>query len=156
MGDLSNNFSRWEFSCRCGCGFDRIKPELVKQVQRFRDLLRFAAEEEVPLRVTSGCRCPAHNAAIGGAKNSFHTQGMAVDFIFDYDHVISAGRMISRANEIGLMKVAGIGVYPDRDFVHLDIRPGNLTTWINENGFYRYGVDFYELHHTKHGNTFRG
>lgn len=32
-----------------------------------------------PLSVTSGYRCPALNAAVGGAKNSHHLRGMAAD-----------------------------------------------------------------------------
>jgi zinc D-Ala-D-Ala carboxypeptidase len=33
-----------------------------------------------PIRVTSWFRCPAVNAAIGGARNSAHMSGLAVDF----------------------------------------------------------------------------
>ena len=32
-----------------------------------------------PLTVTSGYRCPALNAAVGGARNSHHKRGMAAD-----------------------------------------------------------------------------
>ena len=34
-----------------------------------------------PITVTSGYRCPALNAAIGGAKDSQHMRGEAADFI---------------------------------------------------------------------------
>ena len=33
-----------------------------------------------PLRVNSGYRCPKLNSAIGGAKDSAHTRGLAADF----------------------------------------------------------------------------
>lgn len=35
----------------------------------------------VPLRVTSGFRTAAHNAAIGGASDSDHMVGLAADFV---------------------------------------------------------------------------
>lgn len=72
MGDLSENFSRREFACKCGCGFNRVEPELVEQIQRFRDMLWISSGVEIPITVTSGCRCPKYNAEVGGAKTSFH------------------------------------------------------------------------------------
>lgn len=33
------------------------------------------------LQITSGYRSPAHNAAVGGAPNSYHVQGLAFDFL---------------------------------------------------------------------------
>ena len=33
-----------------------------------------------PLDISSGYRCPALNAAVGGARNSQHAQGLAADF----------------------------------------------------------------------------
>jgi hypothetical protein len=149
MGDLSKNFSRCEFSCQCGCGFDRIKPELVEQIQRFRNFLWISNGREVPVRICSGCRCPGHNEAIGGTRNSLHVQGNAADVLFEHFPVMVAGRMVYQANQLGFMKVGGLGVYPDRNFLHLDIRPPNSAgdaifpvIWIKENGYYRYGVDF--------------
>ena len=152
MGNLTRNFSRSEFACKCGCGFDEIKPELVKQLQRFRDLLWIRTGIEVPVTVTCGCRCDLHNEAIGGAKNSYHTIGAAVDITFGSDitfwqksHIPLIGaRMAFLSNHLGVMTVNGIGAYPDRNFLHLDIRGARIVpiTWINENGVYRYNVNF--------------
>ena len=77
MGDLSRNFSRHEFACTCGCGFDDIDPLLVSTLQRLRD------EVQRPVRVNSGCRCKSHNAAVKGAPNSQHMQGQAADIRID-------------------------------------------------------------------------
>ena len=149
MGDLSKNFSRREFTCKCGCGFNCIDPGLVEQIQRFRDLMYIAAGEEIPVAITSGCRCTNHNEAIGGTRNSFHTLKLAADITFKHFPVTFAGRIVYLANQLGLMKVGGIGVYPDLNFIHIDIRPKGIAdgtnfpvTWINKNGFYCYGVDF--------------
>ena len=37
--------------------------------------------DKFDLRITSLYRSPEHNAAIGGAPNSYHTRGLAVDFV---------------------------------------------------------------------------
>ena len=66
MGDLSLNFSRSEFSCRCGCGLDVIDPELIVTLQHSRT----ATGRTYP--INSGCRCKSKNAAVGGKANSAH------------------------------------------------------------------------------------
>lgn len=48
---------------------------LCSTLEEIRDLLG------VPILITSGYRSPKLNAAIGGAKNSQHVEGLAADFI---------------------------------------------------------------------------
>lgn len=66
MGDLTRNFSRSEFACRCGCGLDSIDPDLVDILQHSRTAVG------IPYPINSGCRCQVHNKRIGGAGNSAH------------------------------------------------------------------------------------
>lgn len=73
MGDLTRNFSRWEFACRCGCGLDDIRMELVEMFQIARDILG------EPINITNGIRCPVHNLAVGGKPDSSHPPGWAAD-----------------------------------------------------------------------------
>ena len=73
MGDLSRDFSRSEFRCKCGCGKDDVSMDLVVQLQRLRSLLRR------PVIVTSGVRCEAYNAQVGGKPDSAHLTGEAAD-----------------------------------------------------------------------------
>ena len=40
MGDLTANFDRAEFACKCGCGKDDIKDALAVKVQAIRDLVK--------------------------------------------------------------------------------------------------------------------
>jgi uncharacterized protein YcbK (DUF882 family) len=67
------NFTRDEFACGCGCGFDDVDPLIVTTLQRLRD------EVQRPVVVNSGCRCKAHNAAVNGGKSSQHLKGKAAD-----------------------------------------------------------------------------
>ena len=71
------NFTRDEFACKCGCGFDDIDPLLVTTLQRLRD------EVQRPVIVNSGCRCKSHNAAVKGSKSSQHLRGKAADIKID-------------------------------------------------------------------------
>jgi len=77
MGDLSPHFSRREFACPC-CGWDNIHPSVVAMLEQMRAWLNvhYARLGNMPLEYglfpTSGCRCPKHNAAVGGAKKSWH------------------------------------------------------------------------------------
>ena len=73
MGDLTKNFSRWEFACKCKCGYDNIDPDLVMKLQHMRGELGRS------ITVDSGCRCPEHNLRVGGATHSEHMMGDGAD-----------------------------------------------------------------------------
>jgi hypothetical protein len=149
---ITKNFSSSEFRCHCGCGWVNINYELVRQIQRFRDLLQFRTGVEIPITINSGCRCEKHNKAVGGKPNSYHVKGMAADIQFKAPEfwnrtnvALTAAAIAQSAVKLGLLKVGGIGAYPEDNFIHLDIRPTEKQiTWIRENGVYRYGEDFQE------------
>lgn len=70
-------FTRQEFACKCGkCGGFPQEPEqlLLKLADRTREHFKS------PMLVSSGVRCPGHNAAVGGVSNSRHLTGKAMDF----------------------------------------------------------------------------
>lgn len=73
MGDLSLNFSKWEFTCR-HCG-RLVGPSLalVDVLQRLR------TESGRPLKVVSGYRCTEYNRAVGGKPWSHHLTGAGAD-----------------------------------------------------------------------------
>jgi len=77
MGDLTENFSRSEFECGCGCGYNQIKKCIVFALQITR--YKFNAR----ITITSGCRCGAHNKEVGGVNNSKHMFGIAADFVVE-------------------------------------------------------------------------
>ena len=75
MGDLSEHFSREEMACKCGCGLDTVDAELLSLLEKIR------AHFDRPITINSGCRCEAHNRAVGGSKNSQHLIGRAADIV---------------------------------------------------------------------------
>jgi hypothetical protein len=120
MGDLSQNFSRREFACHCGCGFGMnegdVHPELVQLLERIREHF------DAPISITSGCRCATHNHLVGGAKNSQHLQGKAADIKVIGVRPEQVAKWLERTNPLRL----GIGRY-DR-WTHVDVRPG-MARW---------------------------
>ena len=67
------HFKKSEFTCKCGCGLNNIQLEVVKIADEVRE--HFGN----PAIVTSGTRCPKHNAEVGGVANSRHLKGKAID-----------------------------------------------------------------------------
>lgn len=123
MGNLSKNFSRIEFACKCGCGFDTVDTETLDVLQECADYFSEKAGKQVAVHVTSGCRCREYNAQVGGTKSSQHIRGRAVDFViqnvdpqlvYDYLDAMYADRY-------------GLGDYDN--FTHLDTRTHGPTRW---------------------------
>lgn len=117
MGDLSANFSRREFQCKCGCGFDDVSADLVKGLQQLRDLCGR------PVIINSACRCPEHNRRVGGAPKSQHVAGRAADIVI---RGLTPPEMADLAEQVDAFQRGAILVYPSRGFIHLDVRGTRL------------------------------
>ena len=116
MGDLTRNFSRSEFTCRCGCGYDDISPALVALLQDIRDYF------DAPVTVTSGCRCREHNEASGGATRSQHLYGTAADIkVYDV-----SPRAVYDFIDLVYPTTGGLHAY--ESFTHVDVR-GHRSRW---------------------------
>jgi uncharacterized protein YcbK (DUF882 family) len=118
MGDLTKNFNRAEFACHDGCGFDDINMKVVEALQALRDKLG------KPIFVVSGCRCPAHNAAVGGAGGSQHMLGNAADITIR-DMAPSSVAYYVEENSPPFEN-GGIGRYDG--FTHCDVGPKRRWT----------------------------
>ena len=70
-------FSRREFACKCGRYCDGYPARMQRGVVELADRAR--AELNGVAFVSSGLRCPQHNANVGGVSNSRHLSGRAVD-----------------------------------------------------------------------------
>lgn len=109
MGDLSPHFSTREFRCH-HCGAVKITHGLIGRLEILR------AQVGHPLPILSGYRCPVHNRAVGGAPQSRHLVGDAVDFRQGLVRPLQAEKAGFR----------GIGV--DNGWVvHVDLRPGKVV-----------------------------
>ena len=75
MKMLSPHFSVKECSCRCGCGKNNTSPKLLMLAERIREY--FGGR---PMITKSVCRCEKRNTEAGGAANSQHLYGRAMDF----------------------------------------------------------------------------
>jgi uncharacterized protein YcbK (DUF882 family) len=109
------NFTREEFICPCGCGFDDIDPLIVSTLQRLRD------EVQRPVVVNSGCRCRSHNAAVKGNKTSQHLKGKAADIRIDGMTSREIFDVLSRLYLDGEIYVGYVYAINGRS-VHVDVR----------------------------------
>jgi uncharacterized protein YcbK (DUF882 family) len=108
---LSEHFTREEFTCRDGCGFDAIDPRLVFALEILRRDMRCA------VHILSGCRCLAHNRAVVGAKDSKHLSGIAADITVPGVPIRQVCQQAMRIPEF-----TGIGLDEQRHMLHLDVR----------------------------------
>ncbi len=123
MGDLTKNFSRKEFACKCGCGADNINLIFVQKLQKLRE------EYAKPIIISSGVRCVAHNRELGTCSfdsNSAHIKGLAVDIMIKSSDLYGSDgdkeryQLLFFILKTGLMRV---GVYVK--FIHVDISYNN-------------------------------
>ena len=119
MGDISLNFNRSEFACKCGCGFDTVDSELVMALEMIRKKF------DAPITINSGCRCLSYNASIGGSIKSQHTLGRAADIAISKINPSDVYNFISARNHSRY----GIGKYDT--FTHIDTRSGAPARWSN-------------------------
>lgn len=115
------NFTRDEFACK-HCGERKTPDEFIDKLQRLRDLVDF------PLTVTSGYRCPEHNARVSSTgRTGPHTTGRAVDLSVNRK---DAYMVLQAAFAMG--EFTGIGVQQKGTgrFIHLDdLAEGRPTVW---------------------------
>lgn len=81
-----------------------------------------------PIRVNSAYRTPAWNGMVGGADDSEHLEGRAIDSFPPFRWTVEEYHdgIVVLAKRRGIIR--GIGLY--RTFVHFDTRPGEeLVMW---------------------------
>jgi len=86
---MPNHFTLIEFVATQHRRIDNTLPAgLVPQatntlamMERIRAALSEIAGHDVPIIISSGYRCPALNAAVGGSANSDHLKALAADWI---------------------------------------------------------------------------
>jgi uncharacterized protein YcbK (DUF882 family) len=90
---------------------EKIRTNLIALANRIQMIRDFYAK---PITITSGWRSQRVNAAVGGARNSYHLCGMAADIVVQE---VAPGTLQQRYTNWS----GGLGLNPS--FTHLDIRP---------------------------------
>ncbi|MSS93104.1 peptidase M15 [Eubacterium sp. BL-380-WT-2B] len=108
----SAHFLMDEYACDCAGYCDgwptEMNPELLERVEA----LRMACGR--PVIITSGVRCAARNAEVGGVAWSFHKKGLAADL---YCPGMGVGDLAERAQETGL----NILPYYSSGYIHVEL-----------------------------------
>jgi len=123
MGNLTRNFDREEFEEQ-GCDV-RIDPFIPKLCQAIRTAWG------APVYITSGVRSIEHNIEVGGAPNSSHLRGLAVDISDNNkgEMLSSKFRYVAMMTLVN-MNIGRIGL--SDTFIHFDIdkEKGQDVIWM--------------------------
>ena len=113
--DNIKHFKKSEFTCKCGCGLNRIDLRLVKILDEIRE------HYNKPVIVTSGCRCSKHNKNVGGVQGSRHVLGKAADI---YVQGVSANDLLAYTESLvanGKLRYTYTNSSNMNGVVHIDI-----------------------------------
>ena len=119
---LTENFTRSEFACPCGCNSQMIEQELADKVQSIRDKLG------KKIRITSGYRCVSHNAS---KKSAAASRAVICTASLPTGERKTAPSTLSALAFLPESRFGGIGIYwhSRGAFVHTDTR-GGKATWL--------------------------
>lgn len=121
----SEHFSRAELDCGkndahpCDCKTPAtVQARLAILAAHLETLRTLAGRGLTP---NCGYRCPKRNAAVGGAKGSFHLTGQAADLDCKGSRA-EVDRLAKLAEKVSAFKAAGIGRYYEGHglFLHVD------------------------------------
>ena len=99
-------------SCKCGrCGGFPKEPN--KKLVRLAEVVR--QHFDAPVYVSSGVRCEAHNAAVGGVINSRHLDGDAMDYRVEGK---TSAQVLTYVKTLPIRYAYAI----DENYVHMDVR----------------------------------
>lgn len=108
---LSKNFKKREFRCKCGkCADFLVDDVLIEHLQKIRD--HFG----VSITVNSGYRCKTHNAKVGGSSSSHHMRGKAADIRVKGVKPIEVAKY---AESIGVQRIGLYESAAEGEFVHI-------------------------------------
>jgi zinc D-Ala-D-Ala carboxypeptidase len=108
------HFTAGEFVCKCGCGGNAVQPGLIYRLDELR------SQYAKPIVITSGYRCPDHNARVSSTgRTGPHTTGLAADIGVSGRDAVALLRLALQAGFTGIgVQQKGVG-----RFIHLDMIP---------------------------------
>ena len=112
---MRSYFKAAEFNCKCGCGLNNARGDLMTRLNQARDAAG------IPFGISSGSRCEKNNRLSGGAPDSAHLEGWAVD--------IQCVSSMPRYKIITALIAAGftrIGI--SKSFIHADCDPNKPSS----------------------------
>ncbi len=139
---LSPHFTSTEFACS-HCGVFQIDMRLVNALEELR------VKIGKPIAINSAFRCAEHNKAVGGAQSSEHTKGLAADLAIPKNVTISM--FYAAIDSIEAFKTGGVGIYPQKKFIHVDVR-GKRARWAQVDDKY-VGIEVGLTYGKQRGNT---
>lgn len=124
MGDLTKDFSAWEFECKCGCGTKAMSQEFLDRLQSLRD------DYGKAITVRSGARCAEHNARVGGKPDSEHLPDPVTGESEGADLEYSGSRDRQTMNLTSHLNFRRIGIA--ESFFHIGSRASKAqdVTWL--------------------------
>lgn len=124
MGDLSTNFDKKEFICKCGCNqYISINPLLILSLELLRKRVG------LPLIINSGGRCKKHPLERNKKSTGQHTLGNAADIRIP-DGITKKAFLIII---LTISHFKGVGLSVDSNYIHLDVRT-TPARWGYKNG----------------------
>ena len=129
---LSPHFTSAEFACS-HCGTYQVDMRFIGALEALRAAISRELGKDTPLTISSGYRCPAHNAEAGGVTKSQHQFGRAADVLLPKG--LSMAKAYELAESVPEFKNGGIGLYPGELFIHVDSR-GSRARWARVDGKY--------------------
>lgn len=102
-----------------------VTHRIVKIAHYLDDIRNFLGDR--PITITSGYRDPISNRSVGGARDSRHMYGDAVDFCIDGLNLVDAFYKLKRYHKLG-------GLAVGNGFIHVDLRPGAAARWTYRGG----------------------
>lgn len=115
MGNISDHFSDYEFSCPC-CGQCNVSDKFLMKLDKFRTLLG------KPVHVTSGCRCIKHNADL--RARGYHSVDGSAHTITDAQKCEAADLECSSSRQRRDMVILAHSIFNRvgiaRNFIHVD------------------------------------
>ena len=123
---LTENFSKSEFDCKCGCEMPDHVLENVQNLAEQLQVIRTLVGQ--PININSAYRCPKHNAkpSVGGSKTSQHIHGKASDIVVKDMNPDDVVHLVEQLIDAGEVNIGAIGRY--NTFTHLDTRK-NKARW---------------------------
>jgi len=106
-------------SCEHCKGSFKISLTLVGILEAIRAHFRRRVE------IVSGYRCPQLSTSLHGLKKSWHSLGKAADITVDGINPIDVFKFLETID-----CVRGLGYYPHKNFIHLDVRDSEKYYWV--------------------------